>query len=85
MITVNPDITQQNTIQFGRLIDEIDKKGIRAPEYNNLIVKAAIKASILIGGREEEVDALKTGQMIALSTKATNAFIEELKPIDDPN
>jgi hypothetical protein len=84
-ISVNPDITIAHTAHFQRLVLEIEKRGLNGPQYAHLVVKAGLESGILVGAKPDEVDGMKTGRILVLSNKATDAYIAELKPIDDPN
>jgi len=79
---VNIDPTNGQVVKFFRSMRAVDPK-LTSPEYATYVVTAAIEAGIITGGTVEDVDGMRTGNVITLAAKVNHAIAECLKP--DPN
>ena len=79
---VNSDPTNGQVVKFFRSMRAVDPK-LTSPEYATFVVVSAIEAGIITGGTVEDVDGMRTGNVVVLAGEVNRTIAECLKP--DPN
>jgi len=77
------EITNGQVIKFFRAMKNVDTKDFSAPEYSTLVVSSAIECGIVVDGTVEELDKMRTGSVVSISSKVNTALAECMTP--DPN